>query len=236
MGGLETRLFYGILRNVVFCKVRATPTRLKKEAARIKLLLPADPSSLRALCETGRANLWEPLTLPSSSPLTTIPPYNHIYFEYRFDSEINDTSADMDGIYKRWCGLSLESINKNADVKISKRGSEFGLTSNPMSELNAGLEMMNMDKETGVSDKLKEVKSIDSSVGHSISHSLFRCVDRLKLINAILNSRDSSGCGLDMTLLLRHKCIETYFPLHDVIELQTLQSSWLNLFDASFDR
>lgn len=52
----------------------------------------------------------------------------------------------------------------------------------------------------------------------------FRGADRLKLLYGILVAkRTDMGCNLDILRLLKSKCILAFFPLHDKVELRTLQ-------------
>jgi hypothetical protein len=53
-GGLETRLFYSVQVDEVYCKIRCPIDRLLKEADRINMKLPLNPDTLRALCNNGR--------------------------------------------------------------------------------------------------------------------------------------------------------------------------------------
>ena len=51
---------------------------------------------------------------------------------------------------------------------------------------------------------------------------LFRGVDRLKLMNLIINTKAPGCCGIDMTRLLQDRCIKAYSPLHDALELRVV--------------
>ena len=56
----------------------------------------------------------------------------------------------------------------------------------------------------------------------------FRGVDRLKLIQSIIMARKfEGGCHLDVYRLIKDKCILGFFPLHDHVELRTLEEKWL---------
>lgn len=56
----------------------------------------------------------------------------------------------------------------------------------------------------------------------------FRGVDRLKLIHSILISpKSQGGCELDIGALVESKAIEGIFPLHDYVELKTLEEKFL---------
>jgi hypothetical protein len=65
---------------------------------------------------------------------------------------------------------------------------------------------------------------------------LFRGVDRLKLIHSIITANEK-GCGrLDMTKLLKKNCVDAYFPLHDLVELRELEKIWLLFFQAPWNQ
>lgn len=61
--------------------------------------------------------------------------------------------------------------------------------------------------------------------------SVFRGVDRMKLLVSILESRKSDGgCGLDVRKLKHDLAVKDYFFLHDLVELRTLESIFLTFF------
>jgi len=62
------------------------------------------------------------------------------------------------------------------------------------------------------------------------TESIFRGVDRLKLINSIITANQKGCARLDMSRLLKENCIEAYFPLHDLVELRELEKVWLLFF------
>lgn len=59
--------------------------------------------------------------------------------------------------------------------------------------------------------------------------SIFRGVDRLKLIDSIIANKSVGGCALNVGELLRDKCIEDYAPLHDDVNLRELEAVWITL-------
>jgi len=60
------------------------------------------------------------------------------------------------------------------------------------------------------------------------NNSKFRGVDRLKLIALILKARISEGgCQIDCYKLIKNKCMISFFPLHDAVELLELEDKWL---------
>lgn len=59
---------------------------------------------------------------------------------------------------------------------------------------------------------------------------IFRGVDRLKLIAGIIAARlTDGGCHLDVYRLIKNKCMITFFPLHDAVELRELEEKWLRI-------
>jgi len=56
----------------------------------------------------------------------------------------------------------------------------------------------------------------------------FRGVDRIKLMLNILKYRGEGGCGLNVSELLRDKCLVAAFPLHDPTELNKLREKWFS--------
>ena len=63
------------------------------------------------------------------------------------------------------------------------------------------------------------------------NNTVFRGVDRLKLIFNILKAKKyEGGCHLDIYRLLQDQCIVGFFPLHDHVELHELEKNWLQFF------
>lgn len=59
---------------------------------------------------------------------------------------------------------------------------------------------------------------------------VFRGVDRLKLIAIIIAARIADGgCFIDVYRLIKDGCMIAFFPLHDVVELRELEEKWLRL-------
>mmetsp|Transcript_13981 Transcript_13981/g.20923 ORF Transcript_13981/g.20923 Transcript_13981/m.20923 type:complete len:715 (-) Transcript_13981:269-2413(-) len=60
------------------------------------------------------------------------------------------------------------------------------------------------------------------------SKSPFRGVDRLKLLYSIMVAKSyEGGCNVDIYKLIKDKCLLGFFPLHDHVELRTLEEKWL---------
>lgn len=59
---------------------------------------------------------------------------------------------------------------------------------------------------------------------------MFRGVDRLKLIANIIGARlNEGGCHLDVYRLIKNKCMIAFFPLHDAVELRELEERWMRI-------
>ncbi|KAG6578286.1 uncharacterized protein IUM83_16509 [Phytophthora cinnamomi] len=56
----------------------------------------------------------------------------------------------------------------------------------------------------------------------------FRGVDRIKLLLNIIKTRGEGGCSLNISDLLRDKCLVAAFPLHDTEELKKLRAKWFS--------
>lgn len=57
---------------------------------------------------------------------------------------------------------------------------------------------------------------------------IFRGVDRLKLIAMIIAAREGEGgCNLDVYNMIKNKCMIAFFPMHDAVELRELEEKWL---------
>ena len=59
---------------------------------------------------------------------------------------------------------------------------------------------------------------------------IFRGMDRLKLISSIIAARQQDGgCQLNMDRLIKDQNILAFFPLHDLPELRALEMNWLKV-------
>jgi len=57
--------------------------------------------------------------------------------------------------------------------------------------------------------------------------SLFRGVDRIKLLESVItNAQYEGGCGLNIYDLQVSECIIGFFPIHDIVELSKLEGKW----------
>jgi hypothetical protein len=60
------------------------------------------------------------------------------------------------------------------------------------------------------------------------NQTVFRGVDRLKLLYTIMTARSyEGGCNLDIYKMIKDKCLLGFYPLHDHVELLVLEAKWL---------
>lgn len=88
--GLQTRLFYSIQHDEVYCKVRVPMARLCKEAQRTSMSLQLEPATIANLLREGnrkgpKETHWGPIAIPSSSIETNLGPYEYIYAPFNPD-------------------------------------------------------------------------------------------------------------------------------------------------------
>jgi anoctamin-10/anoctamin-7 len=109
-GGLEFRLFYNTMHNIVFVKIRASHQRLQKEASRIDLQLELDQDELSIECGKGRPKKgWKALQIPDTSDDSCLclsdnlyKPYEKLYCEYMMDEHGIHTNKEMAPLYKKY--------------------------------------------------------------------------------------------------------------------------------------
>ena len=69
------------------------------------------------------------------------------------------------------------------------------------------------------------------------SNSIFRGVDRLKLIQRVMEADvKDDGCSFKLRDLIAKNCVVAIFPLHDDLELHALQHQWLASFAMPWDQ
>jgi len=115
-------------------------------------------------------------------------------------------------------------------------------TGNPQTDINPyDFIYCKYDFDTEALDTSEEIRGIFKEYSTSMYESdpnavpgrpsVFRGVDRLKLIHNIITSGEEGGCGIDTYALMKDECILGYFPLHDNVELRALEMIWLNFFE-----
>lgn len=205
--GLETRIFYSITHQEVYCKIRCSLPRLQKFADLIEYQLEMDPEKLQAACQKG-TDLWDGLKIPLECPETNLHPYTHIYCQYKWDPDTRKTDRFLFPLYKS---------------KVSSKSCED----------TPGLTLVNTrDSED---DVLKA--ALAGPVEHlPVESSIFSSADRLKIINEIIKDSTYGGAGLDPQSLALQGCILSYTPMHDIIDLTQLQVSWVVVWQAPWSQ
>jgi len=86
------------------------------------------------------------------------------------------------------------------------------------------------DDDNGDDDDDDDDEFDMSKMTTSEEASMFRGIDRLKIIYDILISKTDHCCKLDIRKLLKHKCIVAFMPMHDLVDVYNLQLNWLTFF------
>jgi anoctamin-10/anoctamin-7 len=96
-GGLETKLFYSVQHDEVFCKIRCPLARLKQQADCVDYKLQLDPVHLKRMAGNGWPSYHiGPIQLEMSGAhggcMSTPPrdPYEHIFGEYKQEDDMQD--------------------------------------------------------------------------------------------------------------------------------------------------
>lgn len=110
--GLETKSFYSIQDDEIYCKIRAPLKRLMQEADRTDYRLPLDPDSLEVALRAGRPNKWKPIEIPNTSIATSLSPYQYMYAEVRYDKEKKTLRSDVTTVYQRFDGQIFHSTDR----------------------------------------------------------------------------------------------------------------------------
>ncbi|CAM9653012.1 unnamed protein product, partial [Phaeothamnion confervicola] len=162
-GGFETRMYYSVQRDEVYCKIRCPLDRLEREADRVDYKLQLEPLALQAVCEAGRPGRWGPIKIQDKHKQCCYEPFQHIYAQYEYDR------PEVAHLYRRY--------------------------------------------------------------GDGVKRTPFRGVDRLKIeYGVMVAKRGDGGCNLDIVRLVKNKCVMAFFPLHDKVEMRSLQLKWLRFF------
>jgi hypothetical protein len=233
-GGLQVRLFYNTLHNTLYCKIRASQMRLMKEAVRSGLRLQLDENKLKTYCETGRDDKgWGPLVIPEKSAMTSIAPFKYLSAPYLMNSDGTGTHPVLKDLYRRWPSRQMAKMEGTVtplhESDDATESSEKSMNAAKSLDISGGY-------ITQADGDISVFESSNSDSGSQdgfeiINHSsLFRGVDRLKLINSIINDKTIGGCHLNTDALIRDKCIIDYAFLHDSITLKEIEFKWIHLF------
>lgn len=144
-------------------------------------------------------------------------PYDHIFARYEFDADSNRTRGDIRHLYKRWPRLDTQKFLESLKESVEDNGT----TKNPMATT------ADNGSNSSSSNPLDLINP-DSNLYESL---MFRGIDRMKLIHMIITSFNVGGCYLDIYQLIKDKCILSYTPLHDMVELREIESEWISLVD-----
>ncbi len=236
-GGLQIRMFYNTMHNKMYCKVRASQLRLMKEAARIDMHLQLDEKKLKKYCQAGRPDLgWGPIGVAEISDVTTIPPYRFISAPYTMNKDGTGTDPTLKDLYQKWTTKQLAKINKGVSPLHVQEEEEL---ENSKHHRRGGGSNMHYDTSADgdVCEQLDVPADCDSQgYGKLVHTSIFRNVDRLKLIWSIINNNTSGGCHLNIDQLIKTKCIDDYAALHDYIALHELQTNWITLLEFPWNQ
>lgn len=224
LGGLEVRLFYSLQKKEVYCKIRVPLIRLMKEADRVNYILPLDPTETKKICTTGRKNLWAPLKIPELSDQTSYAPYDYLYAKFEYDTVTCGIRPDLSTVYKAWTLPIYRTQGPSPSASIS-----IDLGSTVQSPL-AIIELTSRGGG-GVGGAVPSPSPLLPGDPDFV-YSIFRGVDRLKLIYSIISCRSNGGCHLDIAQLVQYACILSFMPLHDTVELRQVEEQWLCIFQA----
>ncbi|GLE06180.1 hypothetical protein PINS_up015391 [Pythium insidiosum] len=88
-GGIETKMFYSVDRELVFCKLRASLERLCKEADRIDYKVEFDPVETRRIAEQGypEQNI-APIQIHDEKGISSRDPYQNLFAKYDMEPRL----------------------------------------------------------------------------------------------------------------------------------------------------
>jgi hypothetical protein len=135
--------------------------------------------------------------------------------------------TDLYKLYKRWYARDI--VEEKLGIMRKKdddRKASAGINIVGKQILNRGY-----DEDDDIEENAHTQEAGDE-YGMMEERSIFRGVDRLKLIHSIITSNYEAGCKLDMNRLMKEGCLLAYFPLHDLIDLGELEESWLVLLQV----
>jgi len=240
-GGLQIRLFYNTMHNVVYCKIRASQRRLMKEAVRTGMRLQLDETALNDYCRAGRPERgWGPLTIPDTSVMTKLAPFQYMTAPYQMNAEGTGTHADMLPLYKKWPMHQLALLAESNPISAVGAAAE----PQPGAEQEAKRHLVGAEGAyvTEADGDVCQITSPESATPDNegftlIEHtSVFRMADRLKLIFSIINNNTTGGCHLNTDLLLKNNCMQDISPLHDHVGLRHLQNKWITLVQLPWNQ
>ena len=211
--GLETKIFRSLDRSFMFVKIRADARRLRDEAARTEYKLLLDGGEIQRRIRRGyRDEFGNWRWYPRRKGFVLRSEVGGRIVEKHFDTQIEDTKgqspyAYYDFIYGPFLAVPHgESKIKKVDDHLSK-------------------------KEDDEEEKDIEEEALTIYQKDRVSNSIFRTVDRIKLIQSIIeaDSKTAGGASLNLKkLCARPHALVAAYPLHSLAELTALQDTWLN--------
>ena len=90
--GLQTSMFFSVQQDEVYCKVRASPSRLQTEADRIDHKMPLEPGILKAICDRGRSDTegWGPIRFPKQNFMDELAAFRGHFAAYDKERAVAD--------------------------------------------------------------------------------------------------------------------------------------------------
>jgi anoctamin-10/anoctamin-7 len=142
------------------------------------------------------------------------------YTEYMY-APVDSERPDLMPLYKRSSGTEMPEQYAKRALRVNT-GAGLTHQRNPVVEQNAG--------EMGIEFTPISSGSAEEGERQANDGCLLRGVDRLKLIRSIVTTKMPGCCGIDVEELLRDKCIYAFFPLHDYVELLSIQRDTMTVF------
>lgn len=79
-GGIETKMFYSVNRELVFCKLRASLERIGKEADRIDYKVEFNPAEIQKIAEIGYEDKGiMPISIADEKNISHRGPYDNLF-------------------------------------------------------------------------------------------------------------------------------------------------------------
>ncbi|CAM9468938.1 unnamed protein product [Pylaiella littoralis] len=103
-GGIETRMFYSVQRDEVYCKIRCPLERLQREADRVGYKTLLDANNLRSTCQHGRPGKWAAIVIQDEYNESPYEAYEYIYAPASYTAD----RPEMDSLYKKYGGLERD--------------------------------------------------------------------------------------------------------------------------------
>ena len=254
--GLQTRLFYSVQHDEVYCKIRAPMSRICSEAERIGMMLQLEPTFVSMLLREGYVMKHVEAEAPASTTTVVLdlptPPATPALAPAPAPAPATSPSPDRDAQQVEapsspntsTTPIELATASPHQTLTPtptptpatptppeSKTVRVWGPISIPHTNIETSIEpyeFVYAPYTTQMAERHLYKKSSD--LGDS--DCFLRSVDRLKLITSILGAKiDDGGCQLNLYKLMRNDCIIGFFGIHDRVELRTLEKKWLTFLE-----